>query len=852
MKKQFFRVKQLADQTFSRAERTELLSDDLAVADRRVEALQRACHVSFKKAKDTVQGVGLGLDGPAQDKRLKKSPEYQLATALQQATADFEGHSTQAVLRYARDRFSVFPRVRFDRRRNDSPFREAFKQCGDVQMKLSEQWLLYETQVEQHFLAPLAIILDNEFPQIVKQKDRLKKMGLDMDSARSRYTQALRHGAEPGKTEALKEELDDIQARFEQCRDNLAADMFQVLSHEPEVAQLLVQLTRLQRTYHEESLKALNELLPSLESSIKSNPTQRVYGTSLDEHLKVTGRKIACPVETCVCALLETGLEEEGLFRVAGSASKLRRLKLAFDVGLEKPEFFRQTYQDPHVIAGALKSYLRELPEPVMTHNLYSDWLQAAKVQDTEMRIQALEKVLEKLPVSHRANLRYLVKFLHRLASRQDVNKMTPQNIAIVFAPNLLWGVGEDPATGNMNLSTANLQCVVVDALVTHANRFFPGEEEFYLTVTPHPCESLESDPGEEELLSISSPSPNHMDSSSSPSPHLSDGHHSAPNELPNAAISTGSQPASSPKVHRRKKPAPPAPKERPEKPPPPRPHAPASVPLAPSPAPRPKPRPLEQLPVIHSLNEENGKPDVPVKRSWSLHGARQVLPSGPPPIGFHGLESRVHEAPATAQEQPTEPPPKPQDLLVDEKWKENGTEDRLPRPIGFVVDPPRPVPVERKTLKSSPASQSPPAKPRDVEARAKPTVPERPSILKRNTIGEHAANNSIKVQVRNSVFSQPSPPSPEKSGSADGEVANASVHDVPPKPPFKNVSSTSEESEDDVPPPLPEKTRKHGSGEPITQQGAMPCLDMTVNSAGGPGGVEGRRSSGEGEMTCL
>lgn len=44
-----------------------------------------------------------------------------------------------------------------------------------------------------------------------------------------------------------------------------------------------------------------------------------VFGLSLEEHLKITGRKIAYPLELCVCVLLEVGLEEEGLFRMAGS-----------------------------------------------------------------------------------------------------------------------------------------------------------------------------------------------------------------------------------------------------------------------------------------------------------------------------------------------------------------------------------------------------------------------------------------------------------------------------------------------------------------------------------------------------
>lgn len=31
------------------------------------------------------------------------------------------------------------------------------------------------------------------------------------------------------------------------------------------------------------------------------------------------------------------------------------------------------------MISGALKSYLRELPEPLMTFNLYEEWTQVAR-----------------------------------------------------------------------------------------------------------------------------------------------------------------------------------------------------------------------------------------------------------------------------------------------------------------------------------------------------------------------------------------------------------------------------------------------------------------------------------------
>lgn len=43
-----------------------------------------------------------------------------------------------------------------------------------------------------------------------------------------------------------------------------------------------------------------------------------MFGLSLEEHLRVTGRKIAYPIELCVCALSVLAMDEEGLFRVAG------------------------------------------------------------------------------------------------------------------------------------------------------------------------------------------------------------------------------------------------------------------------------------------------------------------------------------------------------------------------------------------------------------------------------------------------------------------------------------------------------------------------------------------------------
>lgn len=111
-----------------------------------------------------------------------------------------------------------------------------------------------------------------------------------------------------------------------------------------------------------------------------ANTAQKpVFGTPLDEHLRVTERDIAVTLETCIGWLLNH-IREEGLFRIPGSSSKVKMLKSAFDAGIISKIIDIDEYaRDPHTVAGTLKSYLRELPEPLLTYQLYEEWISAAR-----------------------------------------------------------------------------------------------------------------------------------------------------------------------------------------------------------------------------------------------------------------------------------------------------------------------------------------------------------------------------------------------------------------------------------------------------------------------------------------
>ncbi|XP_073775083.1 rho GTPase-activating protein 44 isoform X10 [Danio rerio] len=458
MKKQFNRMRQLANQTVGRAEKTEVLSDDLLQVEKRLELVKQVSHSTHKKLSACLQGQQC----VEVDKRSVRSPSKLPLTSLAQCLV--EG---AAVLG------------------DDCLLGKMLKICGEAQDSLAQELLLFELQIERDVVEPLYTLSEVEIPNIQKQRKHLAKLVLDMDSARTRWHQSsksstLSNKETPtgAKADALREEMEEAANRMEICRDQLSADMYSFVAKEIDYANYFQTLIEVQAEYHRKSLELLQSVLPQIKAQQESWVEKPCYGKPLEEHLTLSGREIAFPIEACVTMLLDCGLQEEGLFRVAPSASKLKKLKASLDCGVLD---YQEYSADPHAIAGALKSYLRELPEPLLTFDLYEDWIQASNIADQDKRLQALLSTCEKLPVANSNNFKYLIKFLAKMNEYQEYNKMTPGNIAIVLGPNLLWAHAEGDITEMM--TTVSLQIVgIIEPIIQHADWFFPGEIDFNVT----------------------------------------------------------------------------------------------------------------------------------------------------------------------------------------------------------------------------------------------------------------------------------------------------------------------------------------------------------------------------------
>ncbi|KAM6320221.1 rho GTPase-activating protein 17 isoform 4-T5 [Podargus strigoides] len=748
MKKQFNRMKQLANQTVGRAEKTEVLSEDLLQIERRLDTVRSVCHIAQKRLIACFQGQ----HGTDPDKRHKKLPLTALAQNMQEGSIQLS---------------------------DETLLGKMLDTCGDAENKLAMELSQHEVQIEREVLDPLCLLTETEIPNIQKQRKQLAKLVLDWDSARGRYNQAHKTSGtnfqvHPSKIESLKEEMDEAGNKVEQCKDQLAADMYNFVSKEGEYARCFVMLLEAQADYHRKALAVIEKVLPEIQAHQDKWTEKPAFGTPLEEHLKRSGREIAVPIEACVMMLLETGMREEGLFRIAAGASKLKKLKAALDCSTSQLDEF---YSDPHAVAGALKSYLRELPEPLMTYSLYEEWTQAANIQDQDKKLQELWRICNRLPKHYHVNFRYLIKFLAKLAQNSDVNKMTPSNIAIVLGPNLLWAKNEG-SLAEMAAATSVHVVAVIEPIIQHADWFFPGDQDFnvsgafvaipavnsnHLSHTGNEYESgtlerkrpVSMTVVEGDLLKKESTSKSKdTTSAATPPPVRNGGHASAVQSQPTSStnqLSVGQpQTAAGPSPHsmRRavKKPAPAPPK--PANPPPGQPGSQSSAPAAQPPSVSPKPPARSSSPPAQHANQgaaQTSASQVSAPRRYSSSLPPIQAPSHPPP------------QPPTQATPPLQPKSNSQASPPAAPSSEHGPEQPCYTPPQTPTPPDTP-PLGKHHV-SSPSSQPQPCTPEPSQSHSPPqsgTLPRpRPVPKPRN---------------RPSV---PPPPHPPSQLAGDGIIAN-------------------------------------------------------------------------------
>ncbi|MBN3296158.1 RHG15 protein, partial [Amia calva] len=163
----------------------------------------------------------------------------------------------------------------------------------------------------------------------------------------------------------------------------------------------------------------------------------QVFGCRLDALCEREKNTVPKFVRMCTEAVEKRGLEADGIYRVSGNLAVIQKLRFIVDHE-EKLNLDDSQWEDIHVITGALKMFFRELPEPLVPYGFFNDFVETVKIPDYLDRLTRMKWLVQKLPPPNHDTMRFIFTHLKRVNEHSDTNRMTTQNIGIVFGPTLM------------------------------------------------------------------------------------------------------------------------------------------------------------------------------------------------------------------------------------------------------------------------------------------------------------------------------------------------------------------------------------------------------------------------------
>ncbi|XP_068457556.1 active breakpoint cluster region-related protein isoform X1 [Clinocottus analis] len=188
----------------------------------------------------------------------------------------------------------------------------------------------------------------------------------------------------------------------------------------------------------------------SRDLSLKRTPSKKqsgVFGVKINVVTKRERSKVPYIVRQCIEEVEKRGIDEVGIYRISGVATDIQALKAAFDTNT-KDILVMLSDMDINAIAGTLKLYFRELPEPLLTDRLYPAFMEGIALSDPAAKENCMMHLLRSLPDPNLMTFLPVLEHLKRVAEKEPVNKMSLHNLATVFGPTLLRPSESESAKG--------------------------------------------------------------------------------------------------------------------------------------------------------------------------------------------------------------------------------------------------------------------------------------------------------------------------------------------------------------------------------------------------------------------
>ncbi|CAH8444817.1 unnamed protein product [Schistosoma bovis] len=202
---------------------------------------------------------------------------------------------------------------------------------------------------------------------------------------------------------------------------------------------------------------------------------KRVFGVDLTNLARAENKTVPTLLIKCIQEVeRRDGLRCEGLYRIPGNYDLVEELRTEFDKDPELANVSEARVRDINVLTSLIKSFLRQLPVPLITYEAYPDLLDVVRDDrlNEQEKLDLLRKIFARLPGAHYESLRYFINHIHRVAEKQDVNMMTAANLAIVLSPTLLSSSYTDPISC---LAGTLFEHTLIELLIKHCTYLLPS-----------------------------------------------------------------------------------------------------------------------------------------------------------------------------------------------------------------------------------------------------------------------------------------------------------------------------------------------------------------------------------------
>ncbi|XP_062328584.1 rho GTPase-activating protein 35 isoform X1 [Osmerus eperlanus] len=166
-----------------------------------------------------------------------------------------------------------------------------------------------------------------------------------------------------------------------------------------------------------------------------SKPESNYFGVPL-VNVVTPERPIPVFIDKCIRYIETTGLTTEGIYRVSGNKAEMESMQRQFDqdhnLDLVEKDFTINT------VAGAMKSFFSELPDPLVPYSMQVELVEAFKIGDREQRYFTMKEVLRRFPRENYDVFKYVISHLSKVSQNNRLNLMTSENLSICFWPTLM------------------------------------------------------------------------------------------------------------------------------------------------------------------------------------------------------------------------------------------------------------------------------------------------------------------------------------------------------------------------------------------------------------------------------